>query len=108
MLTHNILEKVGFRCYEFRNGQVIFEDNLLEMDLFQIRGKIRKGYFVSIDHYINEAVANHINPQKVDVIRRVTSSSLVRYCLIKASVFLKWNIAWSLKVLLNRSARSDK
>lgn len=108
MLTRNILKKVSFRCYEFKNGQVIFEDNLLEMDLFQMRGKIRKGYFVSIDHYINEKQANHIDPQKVDVIRRVTSSALVRYCLIKASVFLKWNIAWSLKVLLNRPARLDK
>ena len=108
MLTRNILEKIRFRCYEFRNGQVIFEDNLLEMDLFQIRGKIRKGYFVSINHYVNEEEANHIDPQKVDMIRIVTSSAFVRYCLIKASVFLKWNIAWSLKVLLNRSARSDK
>ncbi len=108
MLTRDILEKVKFRCHEFKNGQIIFEDNLLEMDVFQIGGKIRKGYFVSIDHYINETEAKHIDPQPVDSLRRVTSSAIVRYCLIKASVFLKWNIAWNLKVLLNKPTRTRK
>jgi hypothetical protein len=101
MITSNMLEKIKFRCYEFKNGQVIFEDNLIEMDVFQAGGKIRKGYFVSVDHYVNESVAIHLDPQEIDVIRRVTSSSFVRYCLIKASVILKWNIPWALKVFLN-------
>jgi len=35
MLTRGILERIKFRCYEFRNGEVISEDNILEMDLFQ-------------------------------------------------------------------------
>lgn len=108
MITRSILEKVNFRCYEFKNRQIIFEDNLIEMDVFQIGGKIRKGYFVSIDHYINETEAEHIDPQEIDLIRRVTSSAFVRYCLMKASVFLRWNIAWNLKVLLNALARNRK
>jgi hypothetical protein len=105
MLKRNILEKICFRCYEFRNRQVIFEDNLVEMDVFQAGGKIRKGYFVSIDHYVNKDQVKHIDPQKVDMIRRVTSSAFVRYCLIKASVLLHWNIPWTFKVLLNWQAR---
>jgi hypothetical protein len=108
MLTRHILEKIHFRCYEFKNGQVIFEDNLIEMDVFEAGGKIRKGYFISIDHYASERDVRHIGPQKVDAVRMVTSSAFVRYCLIKASVLLKWNIAWSLKVALNRTAEPGK
>jgi hypothetical protein len=102
MFARNILEKIKFRCYEFKNGQVIFEDNLIEMDVFQTGGKIKKGYFVCVDHYINESTARHMAPQRVDIVRRVTSSSFIRYCLIKASIILKWNIPWILKVFLNR------
>jgi hypothetical protein len=108
LLTRNILGKIIFRCYEFKNGQVIFEDNLIEMDVFQAGGRIRKGYFVSIDHYVNGKEALHIDPQEVDIIRKVTSSAFVRYCLMKASVLMKWNIAWGLKVFLNRPARQGK
>jgi hypothetical protein len=108
MLTRDILEKISFRCYEFSNGQVIFEDNMVEMDVFEAGGKIRKGYFVTIDHYINKDEALHIDPQEVDMVRKVTSSAFVRYCLMKASVLLKWNIAWSIKVFLNRPARPGK
>jgi hypothetical protein len=42
MLTRNILEKLEFRCCEFKNGQVIPEDCLLEVDLFELRSKIKK------------------------------------------------------------------
>lgn len=108
MLTRSILKKIHFRCYEFKNGQVIFEDNLLEMDVFQSGGKIRKGYFISIDHYVTQKEVKHVDPQKVDIIRKVTSSASVRYCLIKASVLLHWNIPWTFKVLLNRLSRQGK
>ena len=64
LLTREALAKIKFRCYEFSNGQVINEDNVLEMDLFKNGYRIRKGFFLSIDHYITPLEVNHISPQK--------------------------------------------
>jgi hypothetical protein len=102
MLTRDTLEKVKFRCLEFNNGEVMSEDNLLEMDLFRLGSRIKKGFFLQISHYRSEKEARHIAPQPVGVLRRITNSSLVRYGLIRASLMVKHNIPWKLKVLFNR------
>jgi len=101
MLTRSILEKIKFRCYEFKNGQVIFEDNLLEMDLFQLRGRIKKGFFLTIHHYEEATKARHITPRPVGILRKITNFAFVRYVLIKASIMIQYNIPWKLKVLLS-------
>jgi hypothetical protein len=108
MLTRNILEKITFRCYEFKSGEVIFEDNLLEMDLFRLRGRIKKGFFVSIDHYRSKTEAKHITPQQVGILRKTANFPLLRYWLIRISVMVRYNIPWNLKVLHNRSPHSVK
>jgi hypothetical protein len=103
MLTRDILEKVKFRCYEFKNGEVIFEDNLLEMDLFRSGSRTKKGFFLSINHYRSATEATHINPQPVGLLRRITNCAFTRYWLIRASIMLHYNIPWKLKAFLSKS-----
>ena len=100
MLTRSILEKVRFRCYEFRNGEVIFEDNLLEMDLFRLGSRIKKGFFLSVNHYISATEFRYIAPQPVGILRKMVNSTLIRYILIRLSIMIQQNIPWKIKVLL--------
>jgi len=102
MLTRSILEKVKFRCYEFKNGEVIFEDNLLEMDLFRLGSRIKKGFFLSIDHYRSVTEARHVTPQPTGILRKITNCTFARYGLIRASIMIQYNIPWKLKLFLNK------
>lgn len=102
MLSRNILEKVKFRCIEFKNGDVMFEDNLLEMDLFKQRAKTKKGFFLHCSHYKNETEARRIAPQPIGMHRILTTSSFFRYLLICSSIVVKRNIPWRLKTFTDR------
>jgi hypothetical protein len=106
MLTRSILGKLIFRCYEFKSGEVIFEDNLLEMDLFRSGGRIKKGFFVPITHHENATEGKHIEPQRLGLWRKITNNNFIRYMLIKMSVAARYNIPWHLKVLLNELTAS--
>ena len=99
MLTVAVLEEVGFRCLEFKNGVVISEDNLLELDLIRSGKRIKKGFFLAISHYENENLVKSIGPQRVGLYRRVTHSAFVRRVLIQASIALKHNVGWWLLTL---------
>jgi len=102
MLTRDTLEKIKFRCIEFKNGEVIFEDNLLEMDLFKLGSRIKKGFFLHTSHYKNENEARHVIPHPVSTYHRIINSAFIRYLLIRASLFVKCNIPWRLKVIVDR------
>ena len=102
MFSRSILEKLEFRCYEFKNGEVIFEDNVLEMDLFRLGSRVKKGFFLSITHYASATESRRVTPQPVGPARRITNSAFVRYALIRASMMIKQNIPWKMKVFLNR------
>lgn len=102
MLTRSILEKLEFRCYEFRNGEVIFEDNVLEMDLFRLGSRVKKGFFVAISHYSSPTEARYIVPQPLGLARKLANNALVRYALLRASIMIQRNIPWKLKILLNK------
>ena len=106
MLTLDVLEKVKFRCYEFKNGEVMFEDNLLEMDLFRLGSRIKRGFFISINHYRSATEAVHITPQPVGILQNITHCTFARYGLISASIILQRNIPWKLKHLLSKLRRS--
>ncbi|MBM3156392.1 MAG: glycosyltransferase family 2 protein [Chloroflexi bacterium] len=108
MLARSILERLRFRCYEFRNGEIIFEDNMLEMDLFRSGGRIKKGFFVPITHYVNPTEGKHIEPQRLGLWRRIANNSFIRYMLIKTSISVHYNIPWHLKVLLSGLTTSGK
>ncbi len=102
MLTREVLERLRFRCYEFKNGETIFEDNVLEMDLFRLGVRARKGFFVAITHYTSPTEARHTAPQPLGLARRAVNIGAFRYGLIRASILLRCNIPWRMKVFLNR------
>jgi hypothetical protein len=102
MLTRSILEKIRFGCYEFKNGEVIFEDNVLEMDLFGLQGRVKKGFFLTITHYRSATEARVITPQPLGLLQKIANWAFARYWLIKMSIVLQHNIPWKLKTLLSR------
>ena len=96
MLNKHILSKVSFRCFEFRNGEVLTEDEVLDMDLFCQHARVRRGIFVRIKHYMNAQEYRAIEPQPVGRFRRITNSLMVRYILMRSSIWLGHNMAGKL------------
>jgi hypothetical protein len=107
LFNRRILEKIQFRCFEFKNGEVIFEDNLVEMDAF-MKGRIKKGFFLDIDHYLDSARALRITHRPIGLCRGIANNTIIRYGLIKASTALHYNIPWKIKMLLNNFGRKQK
>jgi len=97
LLTREVLEKVKFRCYEFKNGEVIFEDNLLEMDAYQQGFKINRGFFIGIKHYLSADKFRYGRPHDVKMLRKLLHDSRIRYFLIRLSVAIKFNVPWFLR-----------
>jgi hypothetical protein len=92
LVTRRAMQDIRFRCYEFRNRQEIPEDTVLEMDLFRRGRRIKKGFFLAIDHFFSPTEARSINPQRVSLFRGLTTHSLFRFCLIRTSVALHFNL----------------
>lgn len=107
MLTRKAFEMISFRCYEFKNGEVIFEDNVLEMDLFRTGSRIKKGFFLSIDHYVTADNVLHIARRPVGFVQKLTNCALIRFLLIWISITVRYNIPWKLKVFLSRNPDLD-
>jgi hypothetical protein len=106
LLKRKALEKVRFRCFEFKNGDIIAEDTTLEMDLFRRGCHIKKGIFVSLNHYIDSTESRHINPTKVSLYKSISHSPFLRYCLIRASTLIHYNIPAHLRVLLHGGVKN--
>ena len=102
MINRETLNKIAFRCYEFKNGQVIAEDQVLDMDLFSCHARVKKGIFVSVTHYPSRDEYFTIRPQPVGWFQTVANKLLVRYMLIRMSILAKYNIPLKLHVLLYR------
>jgi glycosyltransferase involved in cell wall biosynthesis len=102
IIKRGVLEKLNFRCYEFKNGEVIFEDNVLEMDLFRLHSRVKKGFFLTINHFNNADNMKQITPGPVGVFRKLINHPLLRYGLIKTSIDLRYNIPWRLKIIISR------
>jgi hypothetical protein len=92
MANRATLEKVGFRCIEFRNADWMSEDSLFEMDAFRNHCRIKKGVFVHTSHYMSENDVAHGAPQSVGLYRRIMTSALVRYLLIRTSLIIHRNV----------------
>jgi hypothetical protein len=103
LINRETLNKITFRCFEFKNGQVIYEDNSLDMDLFARRARVRRGIFVSIKHYEDREHYYAIETRPMGWFRALTNSSLVRYILIRTSILMRYNIANKLHTLLNKT-----
>jgi len=102
MISRSVLEQIRFRCIEFKNGDVMFEDNLLELDSFRLRSRIKRGFFLHVSHYRSPNEARNIEPHPVSLYQKITTSALVRYVLIRASFVVKRNIPWRLKVIADK------
>jgi hypothetical protein len=102
MLTATVVEKIGYRCIEFRNRVAISEDTLLELDLIKSCKRVKKGFFLVISHYDNKGQEKTIGPQPLGLYRRITQSVFVRYTLIRASITFKSNIGDWLRNIIYR------
>lgn len=102
MINRSTLEKIRFRCIEFKNGDVMFEDNLLEFDSFMLRSRINGGFFLHVSHYRSANEARNIEPHRVSLYQIITNSMLVQYVLIRASLRVKRNIPWRLKIIADK------
>jgi hypothetical protein len=102
MLNRRVFENINMRCCEFKNGDVIYEDNLLEMDLFRLHARIRKGIFVASEHYQDAASFKRLEPQPVGKIRLLVNHPLWRYILIGSSLMLHYNLPWRLRLFLEK------
>jgi hypothetical protein len=104
-LKRDILERVPFRCLEFKNGQVITEDNLIEMDVFEKGGRIKKGIFVFLEHHISLKEKKIVHPQKVTLFRQLTTSTMFRYPGLKLSIFCRFNVPRALFEISGKISR---
>lgn len=93
LYTRDAIEKVRFRCLEFKNTYVIPEGFMLELDLIRSGIRIKKGVFLSIRHYKTSQEFYDIAPQTLGLFRKITASRFVRYIVIKASIFFKHDIS---------------
>ena len=100
MMNRRTVEKIRFRCLEFKNGEVILEGCMRELDLIKLGSKVKKGFFVSINHYKSENEAKSVNPQPLGLLRSITTSRFVRYILISTSIILKHDISGRLSRLV--------
>ena len=106
MVNRETLEKARFRCLEFKNGEMMSEDNLFEMDSFRQRRKIKKGVFLRASHYKKENDVEHVEPQPIGMYRKIATSALLRYLLIRGSLIVKYNIPrhlWRIRWRMNKS-----
>ena len=99
LFTVGALQKINFRCYEFRNHRVLDESEVAQMDSFSKRLKFKNGYFLTMDHYDRDGVFGHLEPHSINVLRKISNTLLVRYILLRASMVIKYNIPSALQQL---------
>ena len=100
LIKRKILNRITFRCYEFKNGQVIYEGELFDMDMFTCHARVQVGIFVSIKHYRNREEYYAIDPRPLGWFRTLTNNPLLRYMLVRMSILIKYNIAYNLQAWL--------
>ena len=108
MINRRTLEKLKFRCVEFKNGDSISVDDMVEMDSFQQGCRIKKGIFLCISHYKSVNEVEHVTPQLVGIYRRILTSAFVRYLFIKVSLITKRNIPKKLWIMRARVSEKTR
>lgn len=104
MINRKILTKMTFKCYEFRNGQILDDGEAIFLELFRCHARLNKGFFVSIKHYMNSHEYYAVEPQPMRWYQTLTHILLVRYILTRAAVLARYNIARRLHFRLYRRA----
>ena len=100
ILTREICKTLNFRCLEFKNGDVITEDTLFELDLMRLGKRMKKGFFVAINHYSDSLLSKSVSPHPVGLYRRITHSKAVRLTLTGASIILRRDVGGSLNAIV--------
>jgi hypothetical protein len=102
LMSRKILESLHFWCIEFKNGDALSEDEILEFDLNRKGVKLRQGIFLSIDHYLSTTEIYHIQPQNIPLINKFFNNRIFRYILVKTSIITHRNVSSRLKVLVRK------
>ncbi len=96
VINSKTLNKISFNCREFKNGQVIDEFELLDVELFRCGAHVKKGIFFANRHYKSRNEYFEIQPGQLSWIRKMTNSLLVRYLLVKLNILFQRNITQTL------------
>lgn len=102
IFSRGVLEKLKFRCVEFKNGDVLSEDELLEFDLNRMGSRVNKGIYLSIYHFKNAIESNHLEPRPVPVFNRAVNNKYIRYLLVRISQVLHCNVSYRSKQVLRK------
>ena len=100
LIRRDVLKKIEFRCLEFKTGHIIEEGNAFEMDLVGRGLKIKKGIYLSINHYSSDEEVIPITPSNLTRFQKITTYPLIRYILLQLSIILKFDIARYLQILV--------
>jgi hypothetical protein len=104
MIKREMLSKITFRCYEFRNGEELDDGETIFLELFRCHARLNKGFFVSIKHYMNSHEYYAVEPQPMRWYQTLTHILVVRYILTRVGVLARYNLARKLHALLYRKA----
>ena len=93
LISRRVLEKVPFRCFEFRNGDKLDDGLTFELDLIRSGCRVKKGVFLHIDHYIDAEKVRSIAPQPLGLSRRISTTTPFRYTILRLSLLLRRDIS---------------
>jgi hypothetical protein len=102
MLNRKAFSLIPIVCREFKNGNALYEDDLLDMAFFQHRIRVKKGIFVANRHYSRRDSFLAIAPQRVTPFRELANALFPRYLILRLSILLKRHIALELHILLSK------
>lgn len=102
LISRQVLEKVPFKCFEFRNGDILDDGLTFELDLIRSGCRVKKGVFLHIGHYIDAKKVRSIAPQPLGLFRKISTSTPFRYALLRSSLLLRRDISSRLHITLFR------
>ena len=106
LINRETIGKINFKCYEFLNGQVFYEDELFYMDLFPLRVRVNRGLFFSITHYHDNGYFT-VEPGHVGWFRTLTNTPLARYLVTRTSLLFKRHLFKWLRVLAEKAQKTE-
>ena len=102
MINRKAFSQITFRCYEFKNGQVLSEDEILDMDFFSARIHANKGIFLTSKHFNSRDEYYTINPKPLPLFLAIGNSLFVKYVVMRADIILRINVGLKIHLLLSR------
>jgi hypothetical protein len=108
LINRKTLNKMTFRCYEFNNGQVIDESEMVDWGLFKCHARVNKGIFVAIKHHMDQERYYTIEPRSVGWFKRLTNNLTIRFVLTQMCILARYNIARKLQKIVYRDVKLSK